>query len=96
MATENEDRYRELIEDLESHLQWTRMEELLGDEFEALEHALVAIFVQLVRAENKAKDWRHIASRCVESIGHTDCCADCTENGQFAIALYKKAIADGN
>jgi hypothetical protein len=94
VGSENEDRYRELIEGVEAHLQWRRMEQLLGDEFQALEHALVSIFVELVKAENSAKEWRHIASRCVESIGHTACCPDCTENGEFAIALYKKAIAD--
>jgi len=94
VGSENEERYRELIEGVEAHLQWTRMEQLLGDEFQALEHALVSIFVKLVKAENSAKEWRHIASRCVESIGHTACCPDCTENGEFAIALYKKAISD--
>ena len=94
MPNNNEHRYRELIMDVESHLRLERMKELLGDEFKHLHQALLQLFVQLVHAENSAKEWRHIASRCAESIGHTACCPDCCENGQFALALYEKAIAD--
>ncbi len=63
---ENQERYEQLIGDLEAELQWKRIEQLLGNElFCLLENCVIELFIRTVNAENDAEKWKTVATRYI-------------------------------